>query len=72
MHTISVLKDHSNKHEQNFTPGPSTVRLQVSKVKRVSFKPICANVDVDLDSFKQPLLRYLAHYFLQIPMYVCC
>ena len=33
-------------------------------------KPINANVDVDLDSFKQPVLRYLAHYCLQIPMYV--
>lgn len=44
--------------------------LKVSTVKQASFKPISSNVDVDLDSFKQPLLRYLAHYFLQIPMYV--
>ena len=37
-------------------------------MKQASFKPIVADVDVDLTSFKQPMLRYLAHYFLQIPM----
>ena len=60
-----ILTNRSEPHA-----GPSFILPQVSKVKQTAFKPISANVDVDLDSFKQPLLRYLAHYFLQIPMWV--
>lgn len=62
-----------SKPESSPTLRPSTLRLQVSKVKQASLRTISANLDVDLNSSKRPLLRHISHYFLHIHMYfVAC